>query len=467
MRVPLFTSKHDSSASLPQSSPLPLARAAFDVRCVIRLSLLLSLAMSAASSSVFAQNLVIANARILLGNGTVIEKGSLVVRDGRIASVSGNAAPSSAPGVRMDATGMTLFSGYIDGHRHLIPRGPNGQADVDKFFQTRAVDEMRELLEAGITTVQSGLDDPVGILKLRDMINRGEIKGPRIIASGVVPTYALKTEEEVRAAVDRAHAMGADSIAEVPYPFPANLMTCRGTCPGLPRPTEHETKMLIAGLDEARKLGMPFQVHATSPETVMDAVRIGVTRLVHTPHYDWVTDAQAREVAGLGVRMASCTAFATPVFDVFSHDNKPASRDGGAWPSQIQAGEGRGREAGQMPVNMRTYFDNGVDYGFATDTGYFAPTSVANELRTLNLVFSPLDLVKIMGQNSADFVDHGKDRGSLQAGKLADIVVLAGNPLDGYWNYVNPVMVIKGGVVMIDKRLQLHEKNVLPPLKNP
>jgi imidazolonepropionase-like amidohydrolase len=67
-------------------------------------------------------------------------------------------------------------------------------------------------------------------------------------------------------------------------------------------------------------------------------------------------------------------------------------------------------------------------------------------------VFSPIDLIQIMGPNSAAFIDRSKDIGTLEPGKLADIVILGGNPLDGYWNLLTAKIVIKGGVVMIDKR---------------
>ena len=418
---------------------------------------------------VCAQDLVISNARIIVGTGQVIEKGALVVHAGRIASIVDGPAPSSVKGTVIDAAGMTLIAGYIDGHRHILARpGPLGAAvDVDDFFKDRAAKEMEQLLEAGITTVQSGGDNPGAILKLRTMVNEGQIKGPRIIASGPVPTWTMKTEEEARAAVDRVFKSGADSIAEVPYPFPQKLFSCTGSCPPLPVPTDQETRMLAAALDEARTLGIPFQVHAVSPETMVAAARIGATRLVHTPSYDWVTDAQAKELVDRGARVSSSAAYATPVFNVFSHDNKPAFRDGTLWPSGITAGVGRGREAGYMPVNGRTLYDNGVDYGFATDTSYLPTASMNQELKTLNLMFSPTDLVRILGQNSADFVDHGKDRGTLEAGKLGDILVLTGNPLDGFWNFLLPVMVIKGGEIMVDKRPQLHSKRVLDPASNP
>ena len=82
------------------------------------------LASLALPSRAGAQDLVISNARIIVGNGSVIESGAVVVRGGRIASVGAGVATPA--GVRqIDARGMTVMPGFIDGHRHII----SGNAD--------------------------------------------------------------------------------------------------------------------------------------------------------------------------------------------------------------------------------------------------------------------------------------------------------------------------------------------------
>ncbi len=390
-----------------------------------------------------AQDLTITNARIIVGNGQVIEKGNVVVRAGKVAAVG--AAPAAAGGTRIDGTGFTVMPGFIDGHRHLV------QGPPDAFFAGPAADRMRELLESGVTTVMSGGDNGPGILELQKRVEAGTIAGPRIITSAQVPAGRMPNEDAVRTAIRAAKATGAQTIAEIIFPGQ--------TFPN--QPTAQETANLKAALDEAAKAGMPVQVHAVSPMSMMAAVRAGAKKLVHTPHFGWITEDEAKEVQASGAQVASCTGFGAPVFNVYNRDNQPTFRDGRAWPGAILDGQGRGREAGYKPVNGRTLFDAGVPFGYCTDTTYYAPAALAHELRVLSLTFSPVDLVKVMGPNSAAFVDR-PDLGTLEVGKTGDLVMLTGNPLEGVANFSTAVVVAKAGKVLVDKRSQLKTVRALP-----
>ena len=94
-----------------------------------------------AAQSVVAQNLVVRNARVLDGNGGVINRGTIVVRRGRISSVSENPVVDVDLPI-FDAQGMTVMPGFIDAHRQVI------QGDPDEWME-QAAERMREYLEAG------------------------------------------------------------------------------------------------------------------------------------------------------------------------------------------------------------------------------------------------------------------------------------------------------------------------------
>jgi len=378
-----------------------------------------------------AQNLVIQHVRIIVGNGSVVDQGSIVIRAGRIVSAASGEA--SARGAQtIDASGMSAVPGYIDAHRHIIPRG-----DVEKWLTTQAAANMQQFLDAGYTTLLSGAGPVPGILELKQMIDSGKIKGPRIIASGAIPLKGITTDQ-ARAQVRSLASMGIHFIGEE----------------GLSdQPPQSELELLRAMVDESKKMKDEYvMVHAVTPEAMMDAVDAGAPLLVHTPHFGWVTDEQAHKVAAAGVLDLSTIGFGSPVWGVFANDNKPRFRDGAPWPSGVINDQGDGLSAGYKAVNARTLWDGGVVYGYGTDTNYEPKAGLSHELRSLNLMFSPQDIIKLMGPNTAAFIHMSKEVGTIEPGKDADVVLVAGNPLDGYWNLLQTRLVIKGGAIVSDQR---------------
>ena len=371
-----------------------------------------------------AQDLTITNARIITANGSAIERGSIVVRAGRIVSVAAG-APSGASGQTIDAKGMTAMPGFIDGHRH-INTGPNEKA------------QMQALLEAGYTTILSGGGPAEGNITLRDHIEKGTINGPRIIPSGSL-RLNNNTPEMARAEIRRMAGLGIKFTGEI-------------ALTPIPGPSAREMEILRAIVDEGKKAGVMVQVHAVSSSAMVAAAEAGVPLLVHLSNKDWTSKEDARKVAAAGTKALGTIGFGTPVFGVFADDNKPRFRDGKAWPESIVDGVRLGEEAGYMQVNARTIWDAGVVLGYCTDTTYDPLAGLEHELKTLNTMFSTQDLIKMMGPNTASYIQMGDQLGTLEPGKLADIVLLDGNPLEGYWNWLKTKVVVKGGVVVVDKR---------------
>ena len=146
----------------------------FAVTCVALL------AISAFPQTTTAQNLVVTNARILDGKGGVIDRGSVVVRDGKIVSVSSGAATNVDGAQTIDAQGRTLMPGFIDAHRHIA------QGDPAEWLAKRAAPQMQEFLDAGFTTVLCAIC-PDEALDLRQRVEAGAVKGPRLFLGSIIP----------------------------------------------------------------------------------------------------------------------------------------------------------------------------------------------------------------------------------------------------------------------------------------
>jgi imidazolonepropionase-like amidohydrolase len=407
----------------------------------------LALAASCFALPAGAQDLVISNARILDGTGNAIERGTVVVREGRIAAVGVNASGAPANAVRIDAGGRTVMPGFVEAHRHII------QGDPARWLADQSAAEMRAFLEAGFTTVLSAIDAPEQILELRRRTESGETLGPRIISAAFVPLSraALGGGGVDPARTDPARAANRPGPTAPGIPDTDTLAAVRAakdrghdaiktliivTRDG----PEAATLKLIAA--EAERLGLLSITHAVSVIDTVAAVEAGTDILVHTPHIGQLDEATAKKIADANIPMVSTLGVFVPYFN---DANMPLFRDRQQFPFDTLS------SAGQGPVNARLLFQAGITYAYGTDTTWAPRDSLEHELRPLHLVFSHEDLIPIMTRNAAIAVGRGGDRGTLEAGKLADIVILGSDPLADEDALLDVDVVIKGGRVVVGR----------------
>ena len=358
-----------------------------------------------------------------MGNGTVVPSGTIVIRAGKIVSVLQGAG--STQGLRtIDAKGMTALPGFIDAHRH-INTGPNEKQ------------QMQALLDAGYTTILSGGGPADGNITLRDHIDKGVINGPRIIPSGRIALRG-NTPDKARADIRTLAQMGVKFTGEI-------------ALTPVPGPSNEEIEVLKAVVDEGKNAGVFVQVHSVSSSALMAGVDAGARLFVHLPNKNFMSREEAKKLADTGSKILTTTGFGPPVFGVFADDNKPRFRDGKPWPDSIVDGVRLGEEAGHAMVNARTSWDQGAVVGYCTDTTYDPLAGLNQELKVLNVMFSAQDIIKLMGPNTASYIQMSDQLGTLEAGKLADITIVDGNPLDGYWNLLRTKVVLKQGRVVVDK----------------
>jgi len=400
-----------------------------------------------------AQDLAIVNARILDGKGGIIERGSIVVRGGKIVSVGSGAAPSGVQ--RLDAQGRTVMPGFIDAHRHIAT------GDPAEWLAKRAPAQMQEFLDAGFTTVLCAIC-PDQALELRQRVESGAVKGPRLLIGQIIllarpaapagrgggggrggdPARFDTSRPPLRptqaaGAIPQAETIKAvESIASRKYDYIKTIIT---TTPGGP---EVDTLKLIVA--EGKKRNIPTITHAVSVIDTLAAVDARPHVLVHTPHIGHLNDdAEAvKKIAGAGIPMTSTLQVFAPHF---AADNTPLFRDGEPFPWNTLS------SAGDGPVNARLLWEAGISYGYGTDTTWPPKESLADELRALSLVFSRRDIIKIMGQGAARSTLR-QDIGTLEPGKVADIVLIDGNPLTNIADLLKVMVTIKDGRIVSDAR---------------
>ena len=356
-----------------------------------------------------AQELLISNARVIVGNGEVIERATIVIERGRIASVSAEPVADAASPV-LDAQGLTAMPGFVDAHRQLISGDPDA-------WTAQAADAMREYAEAGFTTVLSLGDALEHIVALRERLDTREIAGPRLVVSGPIRLTAddgdSLPDATLREAVRALTLAGADAIHAV-----------------LESPDGGEIEALLITKDEADQQGLLTLTDAAAVQAALAAVRGGSGYLIRTPRLGGLDEDAARALVEAGADNAEFGLVTTSAL-----------------------GASTGAEAGPAgPANARQLREAGVILAFGTGSERAPRDALRHELTFLESVFSNAAIIDILTRSAAFAVRRDDALGTLEPGKIGDVVLLEGDPLTELDALLNVRVVVRTGRIIVDNR---------------
>jgi len=382
------------------------------------------------------------NGKVIIGNGEVIEKGTVGV-DGNLVKFVGPVKkyPPSKKDTVFDISGKTILPGLIDAHIHICVDGspdPITSLLKDSVPQItlKAADHARRTLEAGVTTVRDmGGKDYIDIA-IRDGIESGILQGPRMLCSGKLVCMTgghgwqfgreANGMDEVRAAVREQLKAGADLIKLMAT---GGIMT-KGVEPGS---TQFTLEELIAGVEEARKAGRRTATHAQGTEGIKNALWAGINSIEH----GFFLDDEAIEL------ILEMKAFVVPTLCAPYHIIKAGVRKGvpafavekskavmkSHWQSVKKAHKAK------IPIAM------GTDAG----TPFNRHGENLKEMELLvRIGFTPMEAIVATTKTASEVLGLEKKIGTLEKGKLADLVIIDGDPLEniGILQHKEKIMAI-------------------------
>jgi imidazolonepropionase-like amidohydrolase len=381
---------------------------------------------------------------------------TIVTSDGRISQVlPGRVA---VPGARaVDLAGHTCMPGWIDLHVHLASES-NPRAYEERFrldnvdFAFRAVGYAEKTLRAGFTTVRD-LGGEV-TLKLRDAINAGLVKGPRIYAAGksiattgghADPTNGMNSQlsfvlgtpgptqgvvngaDEARQAVRQRYKDGSDVIK----------ITATGGVLSYAKSADAPQFMpdeIRAIVETARDYGYTVAAHAHGKEGMKRAIEGGVTSIEHGTFMDDEIMALMKQHGTWYVPTITAGRFVAEKARVPGYLPdivRPKAERIGA---QIQDTFARAYQAGVKigfgtDMGVGPHGDNAVEFGYMVEGGM--PAAQALQAATYNAA-------QVLAVN---------DIGQLEPGYRADVVAVAGNPLADIALTRKVAFVMKDGII--------------------
>lgn len=422
------------------------------------LALAVSAAAATLSLSVQAATLIHAGNAFTGTSDKLKSKVTIVVEGNKIEAIkNGYMQPSDGDTV-IDLKDATVMPGLMDMHVHLSTQHGGPQTYLERFslneadYALRAANYADITLNAGFTTVRNLGDGHYETVALRNAINKGYATGPRIYTAGksIATTgghadpsngisHLLRPDVGPREGVVNGEVDAREAIRSR-YQDGADLIkiTATGGVLSVAKSGQNPqfmTDELDAIVDTASDYGMTVAVHAHGKEGMKRAIEAGVDSIEHGTYMD-------DEIRSL---MKQNGTYYVPTILAGKFVADKAKIDG-YFPELV-----RPKAAAIGPLIQNTFekaHKAGVKIAFGTDSGVSAHGDNAQEFSLMvEAGMSPADAILSATVNSADLLGISDTLGTLEPGKLADIVAVNGNPLDDIKLMERVSFVMKDGEV--------------------